>query len=67
MAAHVFTARPMDTKTVQYCANDVTHLTELHALYLKRMQGDWLARAIQESERRVEVSYKKRVYFRLQT
>jgi exonuclease 3'-5' domain-containing protein 1 len=53
MAANVFASRPMDAKTVQYCANDVLHLPDLHALYLKRIQGDWLARAKQESERRV--------------
>ena len=53
MPNNVFTARPMDDKTVQYCVNDVIHLPELHALYLARMQGDWLARAMEESARRV--------------
>ncbi len=57
MAANVFTSRPMDAKTVKYCANDVLHLPDLHALYLKRIQGDWLARVKQESERRVAESY----------
>jgi exonuclease 3'-5' domain-containing protein 1 len=53
MAANVFASRPMNAKTVQYCANDVIHLPDLHALYLKRIQGNWLVRAKQESERRV--------------
>jgi exonuclease 3'-5' domain-containing protein 1 len=43
MAANVFASPPMDAKTVQYCANDVLYLPDLHALYLKRIQGDWLA------------------------
>jgi len=53
MAANVFAFRPIDAKIVQYCANDVIYLPDLHALYLKRIQGNWLARVKQESERRV--------------
>lgn len=53
MPADVFTARPRDAKTVQYCVNDVVHLPDLHALYLRRIEGDWLARAMEESARRV--------------
>jgi len=53
MQANVFATRPMDAKTVRYCANDVIHLPELHAVYLGRIQRRWLARAKKESTRRV--------------
>jgi exonuclease 3'-5' domain-containing protein 1 len=53
MPANIFASRPMDATTVQYCANDVIHLPDLHALYLTRIQGDWLAMAMTESARRV--------------
>lgn len=53
MSINVFASRPVDATTVHYCTNDVLYLPDLHALYLKRIQGDWLARAKQESERRV--------------
>jgi len=53
MPANVFASRPMDAKTVQYCANDVIHLPDLHALYLSRIRSRWLARAKKESARRV--------------
>ena len=53
MPADVFAARPIDAKTVQYCVNDVIHLPDLHALYLRRIEGDWLARAMEKSALRV--------------
>ena len=53
MAADVFASRPMDAKTPQYCVNDVIHLPDLRALYLSRIDGDWLAKAMEESARRV--------------
>ncbi len=53
MPADVFVTRPIDAKTAQYCVNDVIHLPDLHALYLRRIQGDWLAMATEESARRV--------------
>ncbi len=53
MLADVFSTRSIDAKTAQYCANDVIHLLDLHALYLRRIQGDWLAMATEESARRV--------------
>ncbi len=53
MPANIFASRPMDEKTIHYCANDVVHLPDLHALYLKRMRGDWLHKAMEESTRRV--------------
>jgi len=53
MPANIFASRPMDAKTVRYCANDVIHLPDLHALYLGRIKRNWLARAMKESARRV--------------
>ena len=53
MSANVFSARPMDVKTAQYCVNDVVHLPDLRALYLGRIEGDWLAKVIEESALRV--------------
>ena len=53
MPADVFANRPMDVETVQYCVNDVVHLPDLHALYLRRIADDWLDKATTESARRV--------------
>ena len=40
MGTEVFTTRPINAKTVQHCVNDVIHLPDLNALYLRRMKGD---------------------------
>ncbi len=61
MLADVFSARPIDAKTARYCATDVVHLPELHALYLRRIQGDWLAMATEESPRRVAEAHSPRI------
>lgn len=53
MVGNVFNTRPLDSKTVQYCINDVAHLPDLHASYMKRIEPSWLAKAMDESERRV--------------
>lgn len=53
MSADIFATRPVEAKTIQYCTGDVIHLPDLHALYLSRMRGDWLAKAKEESLRRV--------------
>ncbi|OBT59871.1 hypothetical protein VE03_10792 [Pseudogymnoascus sp. 23342-1-I1] len=59
MPTNVFATRPIDTKTAQYCVNvnDVIHLPALHDLYLKRIRGDWLSKAMEESRRRVADAY----------
>jgi exonuclease 3'-5' domain-containing protein 1 len=57
MPTNVFATRPIDTKTAQYCVNDVIHLPALHDLYLKRIRGDWLSKAMEESTRRVADAY----------
>ncbi|KAK3989363.1 ribonuclease H-like domain-containing protein [Cladorrhinum sp. PSN332] len=54
MRSNIFAVRPLDAKTIQYCANDVVHLPSLRDLYLKRIKPDWLEKAKQESARRVE-------------
>ena len=53
MPTGVFSVRPLDAKTIQYCANDVAHLPGLHDLYMKRIAGDWLARVEAASVARV--------------
>ena len=53
MPDNIFAARPMDDETAQYCVNDVIHLPELHAIYLRRIGSDWLAKVMEESARRV--------------
>jgi len=53
MSNDVFAARPIDAKTAQYCVDDVIHLPALHTLYLRRIKGDWLAKVMEESARRV--------------
>ncbi|KAH6972997.1 ribonuclease H-like domain-containing protein [Ilyonectria sp. MPI-CAGE-AT-0026] len=53
MPTNIFAIRPVEAKTAQYCTNDVIHLPDLHALYLRRISADWLARAKEESSRRV--------------
>ncbi|KAK2760163.1 hypothetical protein FQN54_002230 [Arachnomyces sp. PD_36] len=57
MPSNVFASRPMDDKTVQYCVNDVIHLPTLHTRYLKRLQGGWLTRVVEQSVRRVEEAH----------
>lgn len=53
MSANIFTARPMDPQTIQYCVDDVLHLPELYMVYLGRIQEHWLAKVIEESACRV--------------
>jgi len=53
MPYNVFSKRPLDAKIIQYCVNDVIYLPALYTLYLTRMKGDWLTKALDESARRV--------------
>lgn len=57
MSTNVFTTRPVEAKTVQYCTNDVIYLPDLHAIYLRRISDDWLAKAKEESSRRVSEAH----------
>lgn len=53
MPNDVFSRRPLDEKVVQYCVNDVVYLPKLHRVYAKRITSKWLAKAMEESARRV--------------
>jgi exonuclease 3'-5' domain-containing protein 1 len=53
MAQDIFTRRPLDDKTIQYCANDVAHLPALQNVYSKRLSGEWQIKVMDESARRV--------------
>jgi len=53
MPHDVFSRRPLDAKTIQYCVNDIIYLPSLCNLYLKRIEDDWLTKAMSESARRV--------------
>jgi exonuclease 3'-5' domain-containing protein 1 len=57
MSTDIFGTRPLNSKLVQYCTNDVIHLPTLHELYLKRIGKNWLEKAMLESKRRVEDAY----------
>ncbi|KAL7624639.1 hypothetical protein AAE478_006208 [Parahypoxylon ruwenzoriense] len=54
MPTDIFAVRPLGPETIQYCANDVVHLPDLHAVYLRRITNDWLAKAKEQSSRRVD-------------
>ena len=53
MPHDIFARRPLDAKTVQYCANDVEHLPALHDVYTKRIDREWRSKVMEESARRV--------------
>jgi exonuclease 3'-5' domain-containing protein 1 len=57
MSTDIFATRPLDDKTIQYCCNDVTHLPALRALYLGRIQDDWLPKVEFESANRVTTAH----------
>ncbi|KAH9896369.1 ribonuclease H-like domain-containing protein [Xylariomycetidae sp. FL2044] len=54
MSQDIFSRRPMDVKTMQYCANDVAVLPDLHILYMKRLDSQWKEKVATESTRRVD-------------
>lgn len=57
MTTNIFDSRPMDPQTVEYCVDGVVHLPDLQALYLDRMQGDWLSKVMKEGARRVNETH----------
>jgi exonuclease 3'-5' domain-containing protein 1 len=57
MSADIFAVRPMDPKTVQYCANDIIHLPALRQVYLTRISAGWLVKAKEESAHRVSEAH----------
>lgn len=53
MSQDGFSTRPLASDTLQYCVNDVVHLPALQKYYMQRITPKWLARAHEESHRRV--------------
>ena len=51
MPTKVLAKRLIDAETAQYRVNDVVHLPELHARYLRRVAVDWLVKATEEGAR----------------
>lgn len=49
----VFSTRPVASSTFQYCVNDVVHLPALRKYYMSRITQEWLAKAREESQRRL--------------
>lgn len=52
MPAGIFSTRPLDAKTVLYCANDVNYLPALQTVYERRISPPWLAKAKNHSQQR---------------
>jgi exonuclease 3'-5' domain-containing protein 1 len=53
MSNDIFSRRPLDAKTMQYCVNDVEYLPALHNVYSKRIKSEWKQKAMDESARRI--------------
>ena len=53
MSGDTFGCRPLDAKTMQYCANDVIHLPALRDVYTKKIDSQWMQKIKDESARRV--------------
>ncbi|KAH6629773.1 ribonuclease H-like domain-containing protein [Boeremia exigua] len=50
---NLFSIRPMDPKTAEYCQNDLVYLPALREMYMARIKPEWLAKAEKESAHRV--------------
>jgi exonuclease 3'-5' domain-containing protein 1 len=53
MPNDIFSRRPLDDKTMQYCVNDVEYLPALRDVYSKRIKSEWREKAMDQSARRV--------------
>jgi exonuclease 3'-5' domain-containing protein 1 len=53
MHTDIFSIRPMDPKTIEYCQNDIIYLPALREIYMARIKPEWLTKAKEESEHRV--------------
>lgn len=53
MSEDVFSTRPVASSTLQHCVNDVVHLPALRKYYMSRISQEWLAKAREESHRRL--------------
>jgi exonuclease 3'-5' domain-containing protein 1 len=56
MRTDIFSVRPMDLKTMEYCQNDIIHLPALREVYIVRTKPEWLTKAKEESENRVTLA-----------
>lgn len=52
----IFARRPLDNRVLQYYANDVIYLPSLRDVYTARLNSQWMKKAIDESERHVNVT-----------
>ena len=53
MADNIFSRRPLNAEAKEYCINDVVHLPALQDTYTKRINRQWMKKAMHESARRV--------------
>ncbi|KAG7405291.1 hypothetical protein Forpe1208_v014814 [Fusarium oxysporum f. sp. rapae] len=53
MADDIFSRRPLSAEVEKYCINDVVHLPALQDTYTKRINSQWMKKAMHESARRV--------------
>ncbi|KAH6516561.1 hypothetical protein HBI07_249520 [Parastagonospora nodorum] len=53
MQIDVFSNRPVDAKTMEYCQNDIIHLPALHEIYIARIKPEWLTKVKKESGHRI--------------
>jgi exonuclease 3'-5' domain-containing protein 1 len=53
MHLDIFSIRPLDRKTMEYCQNDIIHLPALREIYTARIKPEWLTKVKEESEHRV--------------
>ncbi|KAK7733121.1 hypothetical protein SLS53_008309 [Cytospora paraplurivora] len=56
LSTDVFSKRPLATKTIQYCINDVEKLPDLRAVYMKKLTSAWLDKVEVETRRRLTVA-----------
>jgi exonuclease 3'-5' domain-containing protein 1 len=52
MCTDVFSIRPLEPKTIEYCQNDIIHLPALREMYEARIKPEWLNKSKEESEHR---------------
>ncbi|KUI61953.1 hypothetical protein VP1G_09088 [Cytospora mali] len=53
MTSGIFSKRPLDAKTIEYCVNDVNKLPDLQAAHMKKITHGWLEKARSEMEQRL--------------
>lgn len=56
LSTDVFSKRPLDAKTIEYCINDVEKLPELRAVYINKLTPVWLNKVDVETKRRLTVA-----------